>query len=779
MRHRRFAIWVTLGAFIPPGGAVEPPVAPPVIPIPASVEATGGAFRISPETAIIAPAGDHEARQVAEYLAQMLERSHALKLPVRTGAARDGAVNLRRTQVLPGGTEAYRLESRPQRVTLSAQGTQGLRHGATTLWQLVTAASGQPLVPGWVIADAPRFPWRGIMLDSARHYQSPEFIRQFIDWMAIYKLNVLHWHLTDDQAWRLEIKRYPKLTGVAAWRVPAGDAPRADIDPATGKPRLYGGFYSQDTVRALVRHAAERGVTIVPEIELPGHATATLAAYPELGTGEAPAEVPSDWGIYDQVYNLEEHTFKFLEHVLEETMALFPGRYIHVGGDEVVKRRWMESPAVQRRVKALGLKDAAAVQTYFTQRIARFLESRGRRLVGWDEILEPGIPRGATVMSWRGVEGAFKAAQQGFDTVLSPWPTLYFDNVQRLSADEPPGRGRLITLKDVYAYEPMPDQLTAKERRHVLGLQGNVWTEHIRTEARVGHMSFPRGAAVAELGWSMPARRGWEDFSRRLAHLFGHYRALGVPHADSAFAVDAEVDANGAQARVRLHAQAVPGVIRYTLDGSAPTPSSPAYSAPLVLPMPAVVTATPFFGGQALAAPRKHAVNAAAAWSRASQELTLCTEHIALSLEDDAPLSGPRAAFLVDIQNPCWRMKAVDLARVAAVRATVGQVPFNFQIGEDVKKVRFAAPQSRAGELLVRQGDCDNGPVLATLPLEPATRSHATTQLPEAPLALPEGTAAGPRDLCFRFAQPFGDWRRDPVWAIDRIALVPRAEAAR
>jgi hexosaminidase len=668
---------------------------PSIVPNPASLTREAGEFSVGAATAIAFASADSAVRKVAVNFSDLVRRSHGVKLDARRGPARDGAINL--VLDAPGtfAPEAYRLEVRPGRITIRAATPVGLFRGATTLWQMLAPAGSPPFaVPAAVVDDTPRFAWRGIMLDSARHFQSPAFIRRFIDAMAAHKLNVLHWHLTDDQAWRLEIRKYPKLTQVGAWRVPAGAA-RADIDAATGKPRLQGGFYSQREVRGLVAYAAERGITIVPEIEMPGHASAALAAYPRFAaTANPPREVPADWGVYPNAYSLDEATFRFLEDVLGEVMALFPSRYIHVGGDEVEKTQWRDSSRGQALMRELGTADPARLQVYFTQRIARFLERRGRTLVGWDEVLEPGLPQAAVVMSWRGVEGALKAAALGHDTVLAAHPTLYFDNRQSAANGEPPGRVRVVSLEDVYRFEPMPAQLTPGEQRHVLGVQGNVWTEHIRSEDRVGWMTFPRAAAIAELGWSQPARRDWGDFRRRLAAWPARYEALGITYARSTF--------------------------------EAPDP----------------IRSTTRFS---------------------SNDLKLCGEAIALVLEDDAPLQGPRAQFAVDIQNPCWILPKADLTRAHALVAAVGQVPFNFQIGEDVRKIRFPPPTTREGELEVRLDSCD-GPIAARLPLASATASDAVTVLPRAPLAAPPGI----HDLCLRFAQP----RLDPMWVIDSLELV-------
>jgi hexosaminidase len=675
---------------------------PAVVPNPASLERGAGEFALSAGTPLVVAGDDAKVRRVAANFAGLLARSNSLRLRVLRGVARNGAINLRIDARAGLAPEAYRLDVSPARVSLVASTAAGLAHATTTLWQLISPGA-LPLVaiPAVRIDDAPRFTWRGIMLDSARHYQSPEFILRFIDTMALHKLNVLHWHLTDDQAWRLEIRRYPRLTSVGAWRVPAGPEAHADIDPATGKPRRYGGFYSQTVVRRIVAYAMERGITIVPEIEMPGHASAAIAAYPRLAaSGDPLTEVPADWGIFPNVYSLEEPTFRFLEDVLTEVMALFPGRYVHVGGDEVDKTQWKQSARGQELLRELGTEDAGRLQMRFTQRIARFLAAHGRRLVGWDEILEPGLPRSSIVMSWRGIDGALKAASEGYDTVLSAHPTLYFDNRQSGAATEPPGRARIVSLEDVYRFEPMPLSLAPDKRHHVLGLQGNVWTEHIRTEERVGWMTFPRAAAIAELGWSPPERREWSDFKRRLAAMPARYDALEMSYARGAFGDDAKLAANA---------------------GSTAT-------------------------GTRLR----------------SQELRLCTDNIALSLEDDAPLAGPRAVFLVDIQNPCWIVPGVDLGRARSLAASVGQVPFNFQIGDDARKITFAAPATAEGELVVQEDSCE-GRILARMPLAPAMKSNAVTALAPAQLAPAQGT----HDLCLRFAQR----GLDPLWVVDSIEL--------
>jgi hexosaminidase len=668
----------------------------PVIPAPAEWQARNGSFTVTPRTAI-SVAHDPKVEWTARYFADLLARTRGLSLPVVTAPA-PASISFALDARVPSD-EGYELRVTPAGITVSARDPRGLLYGAVTLWQLLTADASRtgPARPAAVeIRDAPRFAWRGLMLDSARHYQSPEFIERFLDTMALHKLNTLHWHLTDDQAWRLEIKKYPRLADIGGWRVPAGAAPRADIDPRTGQPRMIGGVYTQDTVRHLVAYAAERGITIVPEIEMPGHATSAIVAYPRLASiDDPPTAVPSDWGVYPNLYNVDDATFAFLEDVLTEVMALFPSPYIHVGGDEAVKDQWKASARIQAQMRELGVKDEMQLQSWFIRRIEQFLGAHGRRLIGWDEILEGGIAPQATVMSWRGIDGAVAAARSGHDAVLSPWPTLYLDNRQSASQDFPPGRGRVVPVEEIYAFDPLPPGLTAKENTHILGVQGDIWTEHIRTEERVENMTWPRGAAVAEIGWSPREKRDWPGFRERLAAQFRRYEALGVRNSGVLF---------------------------------RPGPVQP--------------------GAR-----------------RTSHQLKLCSDKLVLSLEDDGPVDNDRAVFLIDIMEPCWIDPAVDLTAGATLQAAVGQLPFNFQIGDDVKKIEMLPPATPEGELVVFAGGC-NGPRIASLPLAPAAAEQGVTVLPAVEL---EPRPGGPQDLCFRFTQR----SVDPMWAVQWIEIRP------
>ena len=671
-----------------------------LLPAPRELVRGNGSLLVSPQTTLtVAPGTD----TVAAYFAELLERTQGIVLATKPPADGKSAGDIRFQLIGSAGdaeSEAYKIIATTQGITVSAAGTRGLFYGAVTLWQLLDAGElFRPIVvPALTIRDSPRFAWRGLMLDSARHFQSPEFIRRFIDQMALHKLNVLQWHLTDDQGWRLQIRKYPKLTEVGAWRIPAGAALN-DIDPMTGEPRRYGGFYTQQQVRDIVAYAATRNVTIVPEIEMPGHASAAVAAYPELGIKPF-ATVPADWGVYDQLYNVDESTFAFLEDVLTEVMELFPGAYIHIGGDEAVKTQWLESPGVQDRMRQLNIRDERALQSYFVQRIGKFLAARQRRLIGWDEILEGGLAPDATVMSWRGLDGAKAAAAAGHDTVLSPAPILYFDNRPSDASDNLPGRGKVVSLQDVYGFDPAPAVIPQEQQKHILGVQGNIWTEHMRLEERVEYMTFPRAAALAEVAWSPPSRIDWADFQRRLPAQKRRYALTGTAYATS--------------------------------DGMA-------------------------------------RVDNPAANSRTSPELKPCTDKLLLSLEDDWPLQGDRAVFLVDIMNPCWIYPAVDLGKVAGLAVNVGQLPFNFQIGDDVYDIPLPKPQSESGELEVRSDTCD-GPLVATMPLDDAAENAGVTKLLPARF---QPAAGGLHDLCFTFTRA----DVDPIWVIDRVTLLDSSEA--
>lgn len=723
-----------------------------VIPAPAEVIPGVGSFNVGPGTVIQVPRGDRDASAAAHYLVELWTRTNALELPISTAVANSGTANadsiaFRRRRGL--GPEAYELDVAPQRITVSASSAAGLFYGAVTLWQLLPPGSATGRIAAQSIHDAPVYAWRGLMLDSARHMQSPAFIRSMIDWMAWHKLNVLHWHLTDDQGWRLEIRKYPRLTSVGAWRVePNGER--------------YGGFYSQDEVRDIVRFAATRHVQIVPEIDMPGHATAAIAAYPTLSSGTATPRVSANWGVLNHLFNVEPETFRFLDDVLAEVVDLFPSPIIHIGGDEAVKDEWQASPQVRARERELGFQNPDALQAYFTQRIGTYLATRGRRIIGWDEILQPGLRKDAVIMSWHGVSGAQLAAAAGHDAVLAPDPGLYFDHRQSTLPNEPPGRLRVLSLEDVYRFAPQDPAQSDRERAHVLGLQANLWTEHMQTEERVQWMALPRAAALAEVGWSPAARRRWPDFLERLVPQFARYRAFGLNYADSAFAPAAQISSTSDGISLTLSAQvdAVSfGDIRYTLDGTQPSAESSRYSAPLTLPQGTLIRAATFLGSEQASRPWEKRLDARAVLRRDSHDLEPCSDGIGLLLLAGGNQSRPLA---VDIMNPCWMDRGIDLSKGPRIIAAVAPLPFNYEIGADAAKIRVGDARTPQGELEIHVDGCGT-PALAFLPLAAAADAPGVTTLP--PQRLP--ALSGRHDLCLRFARP----RLNPMWALDWVEI--------
>jgi alpha-L-fucosidase len=459
-----------------------------LIPQPASVDLSNGTFTLPAESV-------HAVQQ---------------SLPKTTAG-----ITFKKEKLQAESDEAYRLNITPSGVEISATTDKGMFYAWQTLRQLIPVkAAGATAVPCVEIEDAPRFQWRGLMLDVGRYYMPVEFIKEFIDLLAMHKLNTFHWHLTEDQGWRIEIKKYPKLSTVAATRAESpvyGDRNKGDGTP-------YGPFfYTQDEIREIVAYAAERHVTVVPEIELPGHSLAALAAYPELGCTGGPYQPRTRWGVEDDVYCAgSEKVFAFLEDVLTEVLELFPSEFIHIGADECPKARWKTCPKCQARIKDEGLYDEHELQGYFVTRMENFLNAKGRRLIGWDEILEGGLAPNAAVMSWRGVEGGIAAARQRHDVVMSPTSHCYFDYYPGKGPHEPESIGGHLPLERVYSYNPVPPELTAEEAKHVMGVQGNLWTEYMWTPEDVEYKAFPRACALAEVAWLPAQKKDWYGFRKRL-----------------------------------------------------------------------------------------------------------------------------------------------------------------------------------------------------------------------------------------------------------------------
>ena len=581
---------------------------PALIPLPARVRPSDGVFVLGPETRIVLDGGDgDETRAVADYLAGLLRRVSGLPLPVMVGGDGAGAITLRLDPSIRA-PEGYRLSVSPAAVEIAASAAQGLFYGAQTLRQLapVEIESAGPVagvawqLPAVEIEDAPRFGYRGMHLDVGRHCFPVAFIKKYIDLLAAYKLNTFHWHLTDDQGWRIEIKKYPRLTSVGAWRRETqtgfGLEGAGQFD---GQP--YGGFYTQDDVREVVAYAASRFVTVMPEIDLPGHMLAALAAYPELGGGQDTFEVGTGWGVFDGVLDPSEATFEFLEGVLAEVLALFPSRLIHLGGDEVPTKRWQASPVAQALMAREGMARVEEVHGYFMRRMSAFLASHGRKLAGWDEVLEGGRVPDATITSWRGLEGGIQAARLGQDVIMAPHQFTYFDHYQGL-----PDEGEQVALlpalplEMVYGFEPVPAELSEAESRRILGAQGNVWTEWMRTPERVEQMALPRMLALAEGIWSPKAARDWDSFARRLP---AHFERLALWPAEYGrhFYRARQLNTLDAEGRyfVRLYGNS-DDAVHYTLDGCQPDAASPRYEAPLELTGPATLSAVLVRDGQPL-----------------------------------------------------------------------------------------------------------------------------------------------------------------------------------
>ena len=494
-----------------------------LIPAPAKLTARDGTFTLTPSTHIQTSAGLHALGELAR---QYLRPATGLPLKVVESATHSRIVLSLDPRLGHFGDEGYRLTVAKDEVLIRAPHPPGVFWGLQTLRQLLPSAGfRRAFVPdaAWVVPcveidDRPRFAWRGSHLDVGRHFMPKDWILKHLDLMALHKLNVFHWHLTEDQGWRIEIRRYPKLTAVGAWRADSqlglsdGDGANRRFE---GKP--HGGYYTQADVREVVRYAADRSITVVPEIEMPGHARAALAAYPELGNTGQPLEVATWWGVHDGVFGVHDEVFEFLQNVLDEVLELFPSRFIHIGGDEVPKQEWRDSERARARGTELGLRDEDELQSWFVRRMDSWLSERGRRLVGWDEILEGGLAPGATVMSWRGEAGGIAAAKAGHDVVMAPEEPTYLDHYQSADPGEPLAHRGVNTLADVYAYEPVPNELSADEAAHVLGAQGQLWTEFMPDQRHVEYMAWPRLCALSEVLWSPREARDWADFERRFA----------------------------------------------------------------------------------------------------------------------------------------------------------------------------------------------------------------------------------------------------------------------
>ncbi|HEX9974147.1 MAG TPA: family 20 glycosylhydrolase, partial [bacterium] len=533
-----------------------------VIPRPAKLQQSEGNFILNSKTKICFAQNDEEMKSIASYLAEKINTATGFQLSPELIKNQDEPSNSIVLKIQQAddksGDEGYELVVQNQSILLKANQPAGLFYGVQILRQLLPPEIENTKKVehkiGWTIpcvhiSDQPRFGWRGMLLDCCRHFMTKDFVKRYIDLLAYHKMNRFHWHLTEDQGWRIEIKKYPKLTEIGAWR---------RYEDGT----VHGGFYTQEDIKEIVEYAKNRYVTVIPEIELPGHSVAALACYPELSCNSGPFEVSTRWGVHKDVYCAgNDSTFKFLEDVLSEVVELFPAPYIHIGGDEVPKDRWDECGKCQARIKAEGLKDGRELQSYFIKRIEKFLQSKNRRIIGWDEILEGGLAPEATVQSWRGMDGAIAAAKSGHDAIVSPFSHAYFDYPIET-----------LDLRQVYSFEPIPPGLSDEQAKHILGGECNMWTEYAPQET-IDSKMFPRMLAMSEALWSPRSVKNYHEFHKRVQHHYQRLDFLGVQYGPESrpISISPAFDASKNEFKISLESSESDLQINYTLDGSEPT----------------------------------------------------------------------------------------------------------------------------------------------------------------------------------------------------------------
>jgi hexosaminidase len=576
-----------------------------IVPIPTKVTLGEGVFSLQKDTRILIDENNKELNEIAQLLATKFEFSAGF--PVKVGVYKPGSkaknvivLTLENPDVNLG-KEGYTLDVSQKDIFVRSISANGVFYGIQSLLQLLPADFGNPelkqqsyTIQSVSIKDMPRFAYRGLHLDVGRHLFPVAFIKKYIDIMAMYKLNTFHWHLTEDQGWRIEIKKYPRLTSIGSIRkgTQIGKTDETDTVP-------YSGFYTQAEAREIVAYAASKFVTVIPEIEMPGHSVAALTAYPNLACTGGPFEVRTKWGVSDDICCAgNDSVFTFFQDVLTEIMDIFPSSYIHIGGDEAPKIRWEKCPKCQSRIKSEGLSNEAELQSYFIKRIEKFLISKNRHLIGWDEILEGGLAPEATVMAWRGIQAGIDAATQGHDAIMTPVDYCYFDYYQGDPATEPDANGAKLTLKTVYSYNPIPPVLSAEQAKHIIGVQGNVWTEFIKTPEAVEYKAFPRAIALSEVAWSQQENRNWDDFLNRMDYQFQRLDMAGVKYSKGSFTVDITTSRNENRNQVVLSSETKDMEIRYSIDGSDPVTNSNLYDKPFDLSKSANVKAALFKKGK-------------------------------------------------------------------------------------------------------------------------------------------------------------------------------------
>lgn len=578
-----------------------------IIPRPEKYWVSSNTVKLDKHTRIIYEDPDPALRFMAEDLARQIEKRAsfvpevvALSLAKSIGNDITLTLNLNDSAY---GKEGYKIQHNGMKfLSIQANNVKGVFYGIQSLLQIFpqpgTEKEEKIILPAIYIEDKPRFVYRGMHLDVSRHFFPVSFVKQYIDLMAMYKFNTLHWHLTEDQGWRIEITKYPRLTEVGAWREKTIVGHQVDDNKVFDNER-YGGFYTQDEIRDVVNYAASKQITIIPEIEMPGHSLAALAAYPEMGCTGGPYQVIGEWGVFEDVYCTKEQTFTFLEDILTEVISLFPGTYIHVGGDEVPKTRWKNCPSCQQRMKSEKLKTEEELQSYFIRRIEKFLSAHDRRLIGWDEILEGGIAPEATVMSWRGTSGGVQAAQLGHDVIMTPNDICYFDHYQGDPENEPLAIGGMTKLSEVYNYEPIPDDLSPNRIKHILGAQANVWTEYLVKPEDITYMVLPRMAALAEVVWSPKDKRDWKSFYAKLPYHFALYSEMGLNYSESVNNLYFRVKTDENKIKMLNIETEIPDAsIHYTTNDSLPATSSRKWLKPLAVEEINTIHAAVFVDGK-------------------------------------------------------------------------------------------------------------------------------------------------------------------------------------
>ncbi|WP_298425560.1 family 20 glycosylhydrolase [uncultured Kordia sp.] len=568
----------------------QPAVRPYIIPIPNEFNMQEGVFILDKNVSFHS---DIQLITTGNFFNNYIEETLGFKLIMHSIPNRNSIYFQYDESIV--NEEGYELIVDTSQITIKAKTEKGAFYALQTFRQLlpVNIKNDQISIRNLTIKDAPRFVYRGMHLDVSRHMFSVDFIKKYIDMIAMLKMNTFHWHLTDDQGWRIEIKQYPELQKVAAFRDETLIGHYSD-SPQQFDGEKYGGFYTQEEVKEIVKYASERYVTIIPEIEMPGHSQAAIAAYPNLGCTNKDTKVATKWGVFEDIYCPKEETFTFLENVLDEVIPLFPGKYIHIGGDEAPKTRWKDCKYCQELIKKEDLKDEHGLQSYFIARMEKYINSKGKHIIGWDEILEGGLAPNATVMSWRGTKGAVEAAKSGHTVVMTPTSHAYFDYYQSDNEDEPLAIGGFLPLKKVYNFNPIPEELTKEEAKYVLGVQGNIWTEYISTSEEVEYMAFPRAIAMAETAWSKSRQRDYQDFTYRLSHFHKRLDALNINYANHLYEIEGEVTTRNNQLVFDLQTIVRDKTIRYTVDESSPNMSSTEYKSYLPIENSTILKAAVF-----------------------------------------------------------------------------------------------------------------------------------------------------------------------------------------